>query len=44
MPIGSYDGVRFNIWIFGEAGVGKSYYCKSFNPYLKSFNKWWDGY
>lgn len=33
-------------WIFGKAGVGKSYWVRSNYPkaYPKAQNKWWDGY
>lgn len=30
--------------MYGQPGVGKSRYVKSFKPFLKSLNKWWDGY
>lgn len=35
-----------HLWIWGSAGTGKSYYCRSNwpNAYLKMCNKWWDGY
>lgn len=31
-------------WLTGDPGVGKSRYVKSFKPYMKAINKWWDGY
>lgn len=40
----SYYGPRQAIWIVGKSGVGKSWYAKSFMPYMKAQNKWWDGY
>lgn len=35
------------MWIYGQPGCGKSYVARSFcndNFYVKSINKWWDGY
>ena len=40
----TFKGPRECLWIYGSTGVGKSWYAKSFNPYMKSQNKWWDGY
>lgn len=33
-------------WIYGEPGIGKSYYVRSLQTpvYQKPQNKWWDGY
>ena len=35
-----------NLWIHGDPGAGKSYYARSISPshFVKSHNKWWDGY
>ena len=35
-----------NLWIFGPAGIGKSFYAYSKYPgaYSKQPNRWWDGY
>ena len=39
-----HTGVR-GLWIYGPPGTGKSRYARTFgNIYLKSQNKWWDGY
>ncbi len=40
----SYTGPRECFWLYGPTGVGKSRYVKSFNPFMKACNKWWDGY
>lgn len=39
-----YSGLRQCLWIVGQPGVGKSFYCRKFEPYDKQLNKWWDGY
>lgn len=40
------NGDMPNLWLWGDAGTGKSFYCRSNwpNAYLKMCNKWWDGY
>lgn len=38
---------RDNYWIYGEPGAGKSYAIRALYPddlFIKSANKWWDGY
>lgn len=37
---------RVCYWIYGEPGIGKTYWVRSRfpNAYPKSQNKWWDGY
>lgn len=45
-----YNGIleEKNIWLWGEAGLGKSRWAASNGTYeeifKKNFNKWWDGY
>ena len=41
-----YKGIRKCWWIYGKPGIGKSYAVRSVYPnlYVKSSNKWWDGY
>ena len=40
------DGELQNEWLWGEAGTGKTRTAWEQNPnlYVKSINKWWDGY
>nr|WQA30160.1 MAG: rep protein [Cressdnaviricota sp.] len=40
------DGELQNQWLWGEAGTGKTRTAWEQNPnlYVKSINKWWDGY
>ena len=42
--INPFNGPRTCIWIIGKPGVGNSRYVKSFGPYIKAMNRWWDGY
>lgn len=38
---------RENYWIYGDPGAGKSYAVRALYPdslFIKSANKWWDGY
>jgi len=39
-----YLGPRQSYWVTGKPGVGKSWYVKSFFPYIKPISKWWDTY
>lgn len=42
----THDSVR-GIWIYGPPGTGKTHHARDLNPtsiYLKSQNKWFDGY
>ena len=34
------------VWVYGKPGVGKSHYVRAKEPelFIKSQNKWWDGY
>lgn len=40
------EGDFTNEWIWGDPGTGKSYTARRENPgcFIKSANKWWDGY
>lgn len=42
----SLEGDLINVWLYGEAGCGKSTRAFRENPgaYIKGVNKWWDGY
>lgn len=40
----TFNGPRKCFWVVGDSGVGKSRFVKSKTPYIKSSNKWWDGY
>lgn len=33
---GAYYGPRECLWIYGKPGKGKSWYAKSFRPYMKA--------